>query len=96
MTIFRFAEKNSKVACQATFWEETCFILYLFEVMNDKQIGGDYMSWWKNGLLLAAGGVAGLALAAWLESEGNSDRWDYDEEMERARVEESIRKRRIV
>ena len=28
------------------------------------------MSWWKNGLLLAAGGVAGLALAAWLESEG--------------------------
>ena len=31
------------------------------------------MTWWKNGLLLAAGGVAGLALAAWLESEcGNS------------------------
>ena len=27
------------------------------------------MTWWKNGLLLAAGGVAGLALAAWLESE---------------------------
>lgn len=44
------------------------------------------MSWWKNGLLLAAGGVAGLALAAWLESEGKSDRWDYDEEMERAKV----------
>ena len=35
------------------------------------------MTWWKNGLLLAAGGVAGLALAAWLESEGKSD--DYDE-----------------
>ena len=33
------------------------------------------MTWWKNGLLLAAGGVAGLALAAWLESEGKSD--DY-------------------
>ena len=44
------------------------------------------MSWWKNGLLLAAGGVAGLALAAWLESEGKSDGWDYDEEMERAKV----------
>ena len=44
------------------------------------------MTWWKNGLLLAAGGVAGLALAAWLESEGKSDRWDYDEEMERAKV----------
>ena len=44
------------------------------------------MSWWKNGLLLAAGGVAGLALAAWLESEGNSERWDYDEEVERAKV----------
>lgn len=29
------------------------------------------MSWWKNGLLLAAGGVAGLALAAWLESESH-------------------------
>ena len=27
------------------------------------------MTWWKNCLLLAAGGVAGLALAAWLESE---------------------------
>ena len=36
------------------------------------------MTWWKNGLLLAAGGVAGLALAAWLESEGRSD--DYDED----------------
>ena len=38
------------------------------------------MTWWKNGLLLAAGGVAGLALAAWLESEGRSD--DYDEDYE--------------
>ena len=39
------------------------------------------MTWWKNGLLLAAGGVAGLALAAWLESEGKSDDHDddYDE-----------------
>ena len=36
------------------------------------------MTWWKNGLLLAAGGVAGLALAAWLEFEGKSD--DYDED----------------
>ncbi len=27
------------------------------------------MTWWKDGMLLAAGGVAGLALAAWLESE---------------------------
>ena len=36
------------------------------------------MTWWKNGLLLAAGGVAGLALAAWLESECRSD--DYDED----------------
>lgn len=44
------------------------------------------MSWWKNGLLLAAGGVAGLALAAWLESEAKSDRWDCDEEMDRAKV----------
>lgn len=33
------------------------------------------MTWWKNGLLLAAGGVAGLALAAWLESEAH----DYNE-----------------
>ena len=38
------------------------------------------MTWWKNGLLLAAGGVAGLALAAWLESEGRSD--DYDDDYE--------------
>jgi len=30
------------------------------------------MTWWKNGLLLAAGGVAGLALAAWLESESET------------------------
>ncbi|MSU09932.1 hypothetical protein FYJ84_13230 [Veillonellaceae bacterium WCA-693-APC-5D-A] len=42
--------------------------------------------WWKNGLLVAAGGVAGLALAAWLESEDKSDYWDYDEEVERAKV----------
>ena len=32
------------------------------------------MTWWKNGLLLAAGGVAGLALAAWLESECETSR----------------------
>jgi len=44
------------------------------------------MSWWKNGMLLAAGGIAGLTLAAWLESEGKSDRWDYDEEIERAKI----------
>ncbi|MBQ9364674.1 MAG: hypothetical protein IJT82_02755 [Schwartzia sp.] len=44
------------------------------------------MTWWKNGLLLAAGSVAGLALAAWLESENKSDHWDYDEEVERAKV----------
>ena len=31
------------------------------------------MNWWKNGLLLAAGGVAGLALAAWLESESKEE-----------------------
>ena len=31
------------------------------------------MSWWKNGLLLGVGGIAGLALAAWLESEGKFD-----------------------
>ena len=31
------------------------------------------MSWWKNGLLLGAGGIAGLAIAAWLESEGILD-----------------------
>lgn len=31
------------------------------------------MSWWKNGMLLAAGGVAGLAIAAWLESEGTGE-----------------------
>lgn len=42
--------------------------------------------WWKNGLLVAAGGVAGLALAAWLESEDKSDHWDYDEEVERVKV----------
>ena len=29
------------------------------------------MSWWKNGLLLGAGGIAGLAIAAWLESEND-------------------------
>ena len=35
------------------------------------------MTWWKNGLLLAAGGVAGMAIAAWLESEGKfDDSWD--------------------
>ena len=32
------------------------------------------MTWWKNGLLLAAGGAAGLALAAWLESECENSR----------------------
>lgn len=31
------------------------------------------MSWLKNGLLLGAGGIAGLAIAAWLESEGTFD-----------------------
>ena len=39
------------------------------------------MTWWKNGLLLAAGGVAGLALAAWLESESSGD--DHDEDRPR-------------
>ena len=35
------------------------------------------MTWWKNGLLLATGGVAGMAIAAWLESEGKfDDSWD--------------------
>ena len=29
------------------------------------------MSWWKNGLLLGAGGIAGVAIAAWLESEND-------------------------
>jgi len=29
------------------------------------------MSWLKNGLLLGAGGIAGLAIAAWLESEND-------------------------
>ena len=29
------------------------------------------MSWWKNGLLLGAGGIAGLAIAAWLKSEND-------------------------
>ena len=29
------------------------------------------MSWWKNGLLLGAGGIAGLAIAVWLESEND-------------------------
>ena len=43
------------------------------------------MSWWKNGLLLAAGGVAGLALAAWLESESKND-YDYDDERPRRRT----------
>ena len=36
------------------------------------------MTLWKNGLLLAVGGVAGLTLAAWLESEGKSDNYDGD------------------
>lgn len=36
------------------------------------------MTWWKNGLLLAAGGVAGLALAAWLESECENNREGKD------------------
>lgn len=34
------------------------------------------MTWWKNGLLLAAGGVVGLALAAWLESECESGNYE--------------------
>ena len=33
------------------------------------------MSWVKNGLLLGAGGVIGLVIAAWLESEGNFDEY---------------------
>ncbi len=37
------------------------------------------MSIWKNGLLLAAGGIAGLVLAAWLEDESSKDNYDYDE-----------------
>ena len=36
------------------------------------------MTWWKNGLLLAAGGVAGLALAAWLESECEKEGADVE------------------
>lgn len=31
------------------------------------------MSWLKNGLLLGTGGIIGLAVAAWLESEGKFD-----------------------
>ena len=31
------------------------------------------MSWVKNGLLLGTGGIIGLAVAAWLESEGKFD-----------------------
>ena len=43
------------------------------------------MTWWKNGLLLAAGGVAGLALAAWLESECKDDNYDEDVSEDRLR-----------
>ena len=38
------------------------------------------MTWWKNGLLLAAGGIAGLVLAAWLEDESRKDSFDYDDD----------------
>lgn len=41
------------------------------------------MSWGTNGLLLAAGGIAGLALAAWLESESKNEcdyGCDYDDD----------------
>ena len=38
------------------------------------------MTWWKNGLLLAAGGIAGLVLAAWLEDETGKDNFDYDDD----------------
>ena len=34
------------------------------------------MSTWRDGMLLAAGGIAGLALAAWLESENESHSYD--------------------
>ncbi|MBO6179958.1 MAG: hypothetical protein IKN12_06560 [Selenomonadaceae bacterium] len=34
------------------------------------------MSTWRDGMLLAAGGIAGLALAAWLESESESHNYD--------------------
>ena len=34
------------------------------------------MSTWRDGMLLAAGGIAGLALAAWLESESESHNFD--------------------
>ena len=39
------------------------------------------MSWWKNGLLLGVGGIAGLAIAAWLESE--DDPFGYTREPRR-------------
>lgn len=46
------------------------------------------MSVWKNGLLLAAGGIAGLALAAWLEAESASER-DCGEESSRRKATEA-------
>ncbi len=46
------------------------------------------MSVWKNGLLLAAGGIAGLAMAAWLEAESVSER-DRDEESSRRKATEA-------
>lgn len=49
--------------------------------MLSTKMGVIEMMWWKNGVLLAAGGVAGLALAAWLDSEWRFDNYneDYDE-----------------
>ena len=69
-----------KVACQANFLISSTAILESSKVqIVSTKIGVIDMTWWKNGLLLAAGGVAGLALAAWLESEGKHD--DYDEDV---------------
>ena len=48
------------------------------------------MSWWKNGLLLGAGGIAGLAIAAWLESENDSDSSSYRHEPSTAESIEAL------
>ena len=48
------------------------------------------MSWWKNGLLLGAGGIAGLAIAAWLESENDSGSSSYRREPSTAESIEAL------
>lgn len=65
-------KKICRVACQDTTCGASLCIMKLSDECSDgkEEI---YMSWRRDGLLLAAGGLAGLVLAAILEEDGRKE-----------------------